>query len=134
MTGEFAKDMASLGGIFAFLSEFAKGSGLGEQVELTLDLVAEELFTNAVKYGAGGDGKVRLTVEKTGGALWLELVDFNAKPFDPESVEPPPLGPLIGERRAGGLGLRLVRSLMDEVVYEYRDGELMIRGTKHLEN
>ena len=59
-------------------------------------------------------------------------MDFDAEPFDPESVEPAPLGPIIGERRAGGLGLRLVRSLMDEVVYEYRDGELRVRVTKHL--
>ena len=62
MKGEFAKGMESLGEIFAFLGEFARGGGLDEEAELTLDLVAEELFTNAVKYGAGGDGNVRLTV------------------------------------------------------------------------
>lgn len=133
MTGEFAKGLQSLDEIFAFLAEFAERQGLDEKTRLCIDLVAEELFTNTVKHGSGADGRVRLSIEKVGGELQLELVDFDAEPFDPESVEPPALSAPIQERKPGGLGIHLVRSMVDKVAYEYRGREMRVLVTKSLE-
>ena len=133
MTGEFPKGLQSLDEIFAFLAEFAERQGLDEKARLCLDLVAEELFTNTVKYGSGAEGRVRINVEKVGRELRLELVDFDAEPFDPESVKPAALSAPIQERKPGGLGIHLVRSLVDKVAYEYRGREMRVLVTKTLE-
>ncbi len=132
MIREFARDLGALDEIFAFLAEFASHEGLGEQAGLRLDLVAEELFTNIVRHGVGGDGRVQIGVERTGPALRLELVDFGVQPFDPATVEPAVLGDRIEDRRAGGLGLHLVRSLVDQLEYEYRGRDMRVRVTTHV--
>lgn len=134
MTREFAKGLQALEEIFAFLGEFADQHGLGEEVELDIDLVVEELFTNTVKYGSGANDRVLISIDMVGQQLRLELVDFDVEPFDPLGFEPVGLGAPIGERKAGGLGLHLVRSLVDEVAYEYHDREMRVLVTKHLES
>ena len=133
MTGEFAKGLESLGEIFDFLGRFAARNGLGPKAEFQVGVVAEELFTNTLKYGAKTHKPVRISLEKVGAELRLEMVDFDAEPFDADEVAPPALSAPIGERRAGGLGLHLVRSLVDELTYEYRDRELRVLVTKKLE-
>jgi len=133
VTGDFPKGLQALDAIFAFLGKFAEQHGIGEKDKLCIDLVAEELFTNTIKYGSGGDGWVQITVEMVGPQLRLELVDFDAEPFDPESVKPPPLSAPIQERRPGGLGIHLIRSMVDEVKYEYRGREMRVLVTKNLE-
>jgi len=133
MTREFAKDMRSLGEIFDFLGDFSREHGLSKEVEFCINLVAEELFTNAVKYGARGSDRVLISIDEDDGRLRLELVDFDAEPFDPTSVEPVTLGGTIQTRKAGGLGLHLVRSLVDDLAYEYRNGTMRVKVTKQLE-
>jgi len=133
MTGEFTKGLEALDEIFAFLQEFAKRHGIGEDDERCLDLVAEELFTNTVKYGSGSNGRVRINVEKVGPQVRFELVDFDAEPFEPPNAKPVALSAPIGERKPGGLGIHLVRSLVDELTYEYRDREMRVLVTKNLE-
>ena len=133
VTGEFVRGLEALDAIFAFLGRFAEQNGIGEKDRLCIDLVAEELFTNTVKYGSGGEGRIQIRVERVGPQLRLELVDFDAEPFDPESVRPPALSAPIQERRPGGLGIHLIRSMVDEVRYEYRGRELRVLITKNLE-
>lgn len=134
MTREFAKGLHSLEEIFAFLRAFADAQGLGEEVRFAMDLVAEELFTNALKYGSGSGDRVLISIDRTGGELRLELVDFDVEPFDPSGVKPPALGGRIEERRPGGLGLHFVRSVVDRVDYEYRGREMRVTVTKRLES
>lgn len=134
MTGEFAKGLEALDAIFEFLGEFGDRYQLDEQTRFCLDLVAEELFTNTVKYGSGKDNRVLIRIEKAGRRLRLEVVDRDAKPFDLSSVEPLPALAPVEEKRPGGLGLHLIRSLVDEVASEYKDGEMRIWVTKILES
>ncbi len=133
MTGEFAKGLDALGEIFDFLGRFAARNGLSTRAEFQLGVVAEELFTNTVKYGAKTEKPVRINLEKVGSEVRLEMLDFDAEPFDAGEVPTPALSAPIGERSPGGLGLHLVRSLVDELTYEYRDRELRVLVTKKLE-
>ena len=133
VTGEFAKGLQALEAVFAFLGEFAEQNGIGRKDRLCIDLVAEELFTNTIKYGSGTGDRIQISIEKVGPQLRLELVDFDAEPFDPGSVEPPALSAPIRERRPGGLGIHLIRSMVDEVKYEYRGREMRVLVTKNLE-
>ncbi len=83
-----------------------------------LDLVLEELFTNMVKYG-NGNAPVRITLRKTPGGLQATLTDFGVDAFDLTRVPEADTTLPLEEREAGGLGIHLVRKLVDSIEYEY---------------
>ncbi len=87
-----------------------------------VNLALDELVTNTILYGfedpAGQSFSVR--VEVSGADLRAELVD-EGRAFNPLDVPPPNLDAPLRDRELGGLGLHLVRSLMDRLDYR-RDG------------
>lgn len=134
MDREFAKDLGALGEIFSFLRKFSRDQELDGESEFCMNLVAEEIFTNAVKYGAGTSDHVSISLARIDDRLYFELIDFGAEPFDPADLGPLDLDAPIEKRRAGGLGLHLVRSLVDDLLYEYEGGNLKVIVTKQLES
>jgi serine/threonine-protein kinase RsbW len=131
MVQTFQRDLSSLEPLLDFVADFAKAHRLDESVVFAMNLAVEELFTNMVKYG-GGEDAVSVALAVRGDDLVIELVHAGAAPFDPTSAEPvDPTRPL-GERVPGGVGLHLVRSMMDRVAYQHRDGEVRVTLTKHL--
>lgn len=89
-----------------------------EQVRHDLALVLEEILTNVIRhgYGPGGNGWIDLCAETSGTNLRLEVRD-RARPFDPLGAMAPNLDADLSERPVGGLGIFLVRRLMDRVEY-----------------
>ena len=130
----FTKDIASLDDVFAFLKEFVDREAIDDEVEFSLNLVVEELFTNMVKYGDGSDGEIAIQVEKIDDRLHLELTDFDVEPFDPASVREVAVDDPIEKRVPGGLGLHLVKSMVDEISYEYENRDMKISVVKALEH
>jgi len=106
---------------------------LGDAEVLDLRLVAEEVLTNVTKYGHG-DGRehaVRLRLSLAATVVRLEFSD-DGRPFDPLAAAPPDLEAEMEERAIGGLGIHLIRSLVDGAEYN-RVGDLNILIlTKHL--
>jgi anti-sigma regulatory factor (Ser/Thr protein kinase) len=88
-----------------------------EEAVLDLRLVAEELLTNVAKYAHADEGEhwVRVRLELLADEVTLEFTD-DGRPFDPLAAGPLELAP-GGERPIGGLGLELVRSLVDAAEY-----------------
>jgi anti-sigma regulatory factor (Ser/Thr protein kinase) len=103
-------------GLDALGSEL-RGRGLSDEAVLDLRLVAEEVLTNVAKYGHDDDAehRVRARLTLVRGEVTLEFTD-DGRPFDPLAAKPRDLT-AGGERPLGGLGLELVRSLVDEVEY-----------------
>lgn len=130
----FTKDIASLDDVFAFLKEFVDRESIDDKVEFSLNIVVEELFTNMVKYGVGSDVEIAIQVEKIEGRLHLELTDFDVEPFDPASVREVAVDDPIEKRAPGGLGLHLVKSMVDEISYEYENRDMKISVVKALEH
>ncbi len=110
-----------------------KDTALGQQTIFLMTLVMEELVTNVILHsiGDGGTGRILLRVSRRAGSLWLELRD-DAPPFDPCSVAPPDVTLGIDERQVGGLGVYLVRTLMDECSYARVGSENVVRLRKAL--
>jgi len=136
VSGEFRREIGAIGEVFAFLETFVDGQDIDEKTAFCINLVVEELFTNMVRHNDGGDDRITLRVERRDDRIHLELVDFNVEPFDPETAEVPPVDAGIEERRPGGLGIYLVRKMVDELNYDYETDarRMRITVTKTLEN
>jgi anti-sigma regulatory factor (Ser/Thr protein kinase) len=131
MLRTFKRDLSSLEPLFEFTADFAGTHRLDEDTVFAMNLAVEEMFTNMVKYG-GGDDEVSVALGVHGGDLVIELVHPGAAPFDPLSARPVDPSRPLEERTPGGVGLHLVRSVMDDIAYEHRNGDARVKLTKHL--
>jgi serine/threonine-protein kinase RsbW len=99
---------------------------LPEDLEVPVVICLEEILSNVIRHGClpgqDCDIRVRYTIlDGAGGGIEVEVSD-NAKAFDPLSLPPPDLAVPLEQRKVGGLGVFLVRKMMDEVHYEHRNG------------
>jgi serine/threonine-protein kinase RsbW len=86
-----------------------------------LDLAIEEWATNVCRYAyRGGSGSVWVAVRRDGDAIVVELSD-EGSPFDPTAAAEPDVSVPLSERSPGGLGLLLMRRMVDQLSYK-RDG------------
>lgn len=133
MERSFERDFRALGEIFEFTGRFAAAHRLEELLGLSINLIVEELFTNMVKYNTGAGQPIHISMDVDDGRLRIELVDEDVDPWDPTAAPVVRVDQPIEERRAGGLGLHLVRSIADDLKYEYEDRRMKITVIKNLE-
>lgn len=110
---------AELARLAGAVAEFCREHALDEPIEFDLNLVLEELFMNSVLHG-GCEGVpeaacVRLRIVPTG--VEVAYVD-RGFPFNPLDAPQPDLKAPLMERRAGGLGIHLLRRIMQNVRYD----------------
>jgi serine/threonine-protein kinase RsbW len=136
VSGEFRREVDALREIFVFLATFVDGHEIDEKTAFCINLVVEELFTNMVRHNEGGGDSIVLSLEQRNDQVFLELIDSDVEPFDPDTAEVPPVDAGIEDRRPGGLGIYLVKKMVDELNYDYEtEGRRMrITVTKALEN
>ena len=101
-----------------FVEEVAAGTSLGMADVMSLNLALEEAVTNVIMYAypSGTDGLVDIEAAYTDGWLNFTVTD-SGKPFDPTAAGPVDTSLPVEERPIGGLGIHLVRQIMDEVSY-----------------
>jgi anti-sigma regulatory factor (Ser/Thr protein kinase) len=116
-------EMSELQRLAADVERFCREQLLEEGAEFDLNLVLEELFVNAVEHGGckGMDDAVRIRMETAAGEVRVTFEDRGVA-FDPAGAPAPDLRAPLRERRPGGLGLHLVRTLAPDIRYE-RAGE-----------
>lgn len=93
-----------------------------------IDIALDELFGNIVRYGYEGQpGDVAISLEIIQDPLTaiITLRD-NGIPFDPLAMPEPNVKLKAMERKPGGLGIIMVKRTMDDLGYEYRDGQNII--------
>lgn len=128
----FPRETASLEAIYTFLRSFLAENGVDETHAWDLDVIAEELFSNMVKYGAGR-GTIALELDWAAPAITLRLREFDADAFDPNLAPVVDTTKPILERRAGGLGIHLVRRIADRIDYQREARTNIITVTKRLQ-
>lgn len=103
-----------------FVGQAAAAAGLDETGRFHCQMAADEACTNIIEHAYGGEGvgdiEVVCTVEP--GLCQVEIFD-QGKPFDPAAVPEPPVGVTLEELKPGGIGLYLMRQVMDEVRFEF---------------
>jgi anti-sigma regulatory factor (Ser/Thr protein kinase) len=115
----FCARMQMLPQILGCIRDACQRAYLLPPVSQRVELVIEELFTNTVQHGYGGesDNPVWVRARCSPGALYLTYEDA-ARAFDPLDVELPATPP----QKPGGIGIPLVRKLPNSVAYR-REGE-----------
>lgn len=116
----FKRSLGSLSEISEFLEGFFERHGLGPENLESVTLAAEELFTNMLKYG-GGKGKIVIGLERRDHELAVSLTDFDVEPFDVTRVPEIKVDLPLDEREPGGLGIHLIKKMMDRIEYDYAD-------------
>jgi anti-sigma regulatory factor (Ser/Thr protein kinase) len=112
VTRALPRSVDALASLFALIGEFFEAEGLDGARAFPVELVAEELFTNVVRHGAGS-GPIDVTLAREGPAVAVTLAEHGTGPFDPRSVPAPDPDLPLERRRGGGMGLHIVRQLAD---------------------
>ena len=111
----------------------ARGFAPGAAAQLVLAL--DELVTNAISYGfepgVEVEAAVRITLGADGPTIRATVEDCG-RPFDPLSVAEPDTTAGLEARDIGGLGVHLVRQIVDEIAYERIDGRNRVRLCKRI--
>ena len=134
MEATFERTIGALEGLFAFVERFADAHELDEATRYAANLAVEELFTNLVRHNAGGTRRIQLDMAVESGRLTIRLMDFDVDPVDLSGEAPPDVNLPLEQRRPGGLGMHLVRTLFDSLSYDYRDRTLSVTAVKNLED
>jgi len=101
------------------MSEF----GLDDRKIFGVQLAVDEACTNIIKYGYTKEvGTIDISCLRRGGDI-IAVIKDEGKPFNPTTVQPPDLNASLEERKIGGLGIYFMKTFVDEVKYEYRDGK-----------
>ena len=109
--------------IRAFVVQVGEQAGLDPEGVDSLELAVDEACANVIEHAYGNDASQEITVRAVFDAdeIRIGIVD-GGRGFDPAAVPSEELPKLIAERRSGGLGLRIIRSVMDQVRYEIEPG------------
>lgn len=95
------------------------------KAQMQINIAIDELFSNIAHYSYNpeiGQATVRVEVMENPLAVSITFID-NGVPYDPLSKEDPDLTLSAEKRQIGGLGIYMVKKSMDEITYEYKDGQ-----------
>ncbi|RMD95499.1 MAG: ATP-binding protein [Calditrichaeota bacterium] len=134
MQKKFKRSLDALDRVFDFIDSFIQKYKVNEQVAFTMKLVIEELFTNMVKYNSDNPNEILIDLKHKNQELIMQLVDFDVEPFDITQSPSVDISQSIKERKVGGLGLQLVKQMVDEINYEYKNRNSIITLIKKLGN
>lgn len=129
----FPRSAACLPEIFAFMDRFFERAGVGEEHRMPMHFAVEELYTNLVKYSRGGTRDIMLDLKRETTRLVVSLTDFGVERFDIRDVPDVNVNLGLKDRTPGGLGIHLLKRMVDHVGYEYVDGRSTTTFVRELE-
>lgn len=117
-----------------FVDMVCEEVGMDMAVAIQMNLAMEEAVVNVMSYAYPVDtvGNVTITAESNGEQLQFTIID-SGTPFDPTAKEEVDTTLSAEERPIGGLGIHLVRQLMDSINYERIDGKNVLTLRKKLD-
>lgn len=114
-----------------FIDSVAEANGIDPATTMSLNLAMEEAVVNVINYAYpdGVIGDIDITAEVEDGTIIFTIVDGGVA-FDPTAKSDPDLTLAAEDRPIGGLGIHLVRQLMDSIGYERKDDKNILTLTK----
>lgn len=104
-----------------FINAFMEAADIEMKTIMQIDVAFEEMFVNVAHYAYEGDsGDVAVRIEKTDAGVEVTLADSGIR-YNPLEKTDPDITLNAEERPIGGLGIFMVKKMMDDVRYEYKD-------------
>ena len=120
--------------VTAFVDEQLEALGCPVKAQMQIDIAIDELFGNIAHYAYNpktGPATVRIDVLQDPLSVVVTFID-NGKAYDPLAREDPDISLTAQEREIGGLGIYMVKKSMDEISYQYKDGQNILRIKKKI--
>jgi anti-sigma regulatory factor (Ser/Thr protein kinase) len=108
-----------------FVDETLEEAMCPMKAQMQVDVAVEEIFVNVASYAyAPGVGNVtiRMEIQENPRTVVITFIDSGV-PYDPVAKADPDVSLSAEERGIGGLGIFMVKKSMDDMVYEYKDGQ-----------
>lgn len=114
-----------------FVAKHAAEFGFKKQDVADIRLAVDEAYTNIIKHAYKNDEKKSVDIELgyNSSKFWISLLD-TGDAFDPSNYSKPDVRQKIKEKKRGGVGVYLIRKLMDDVEYHTEGSVNEIRMTK----
>ena len=131
---EVKAKLENLAVIDDFITESMRQLSMKEDETLRVRLAVNEACTNIIQhaYSGGSEEPIIVLCSMSGNDLVIEIRDWG-KPFDPEAVPQPDIESELFERKEGGVGIFLMRQMMNDVRYVFRAGRYNeLRMIKHI--
>lgn len=125
--------LSNLKGVRDFIRQSLKGQGMSDVEVSAIVLAMDEMCSNLMIHAhhCNPDHVLELHVTTATTQVVFEIVDDGSM-FDINEFSTPALDNLVHEKRKGGLGIRLVKSIMDGIEYFHRDGKNVCRLVKNV--
>lgn len=127
-----AAETENLQKVLGFVGGYLDKISCQKKARMHIDIAVEEIFVNIAHYAydkAGGN--VTVNVEVTPETAVITFIDSGA-PYDPLKKPGPDVTLPMEKRAIGGLGVFMAKKLMDELIYEYRNGQNILTMKKNI--
>jgi len=115
--------------VIDFVNSHLEGIACPAKVQRKIDIAIDELFSNIARYAYYpnvGSVTVCVAVRKDPASVVISFIDCGV-PYDPLAKRDPDTTLSAEEREIGGLGIFLVKQSMDDIQYEYKDGQNILQ-------
>ena len=131
-TIELNNDIAEIPQLSDFIDSFAEEIGLDFSLTMSLNLAIEEAVVNVMKYAypQGAQGKIDISANIDGDDVVFIISDSGVA-FNPTTKSEVDINQMAEDRPIGGLGIHLVRNIMDSVQYERLNGKNILTLRKN---
>lgn len=128
---EIPADLDQIDRVSHKIEQCMKNVGMGDDEILDVQLAVEEAVTNSILHGyEGAAGTIAIRIDTSPHHVAVEIAD-EAPAFDPLSMPDPDIGADLEDRKIGGLGIFLIRRVMDEVTYRYEGNKNILLMVKN---
>lgn len=127
-------EISEISKLATFIDEVGEEMNLSPELIFNLNLVLEEAVSNVILYAYPKEEhqEISLSVQKKGNSIILILTDSGME-FDPTLIPDADITLSAEERQIGGLGIFLIRQIMNKVEYQRINGQNVLRLEKNLD-
>ncbi len=124
----------SIPGVIEFVDKELEAHDCPLKTQMQIDIAIDEVLANIANYAyypGSGSATVRVEIEEDPLAVVLTFIDHGI-PYDPLKKKDPDITLSADERPIGGLGIYMVKKSMDDISYEYKDGQNILTIRKKM--